>query len=47
MKQLKKWTDKKKTDLLFVFVNVFKFQEIKLKIVQKNFQEIKIMIITW
>ena len=36
----KKWADKKKTDLFFVFcncVNVFKFQENSFKIVQKNF----------
>ena len=35
-----KWIDKKKTDLFSVFckcVNVFKFQENKFKIVQKNF----------
>ena len=36
----KKWADKKKTDLFFVFcefVNVFKFQENNFKIIQKNF----------
>ena len=35
----KKWADKKKTDLLFVFCNcvVFKFQENNLKIDWKNF----------
>ena len=35
-----KWIDKKKTDLFSVFckcVNVFKFQENKFKIVEKNF----------
>ena len=36
----KKWADKKKADLFFVFCNcvdVFKFQENSFKIVQKNF----------
>ena len=32
----KKWTDKKKTDLI-CFVNVFKFQEDKFKIISNNF----------
>ena len=33
----KKWTDKKKIDFFVCFGNVFKFQEKKFKIVQKNF----------
>ena len=36
----KNWSDKKKTDLFFVFcefVNVFKFEENNFKIIQKNF----------
>ena len=36
----KNWSDKKKTDLFFVFcefVNVFKFEENNLEIIQKNF----------
>ena len=32
----KKWTDKKKADLIFLFC-VFKFQENKFNIVQNNF----------
>ena len=41
----KKWTDKKKSDLSLCFENVLKFQENKFKIVQKNFQEIKVKLI--
>ena len=33
----KKWADKKKTDFLFMFVNVLKFQENKFRIVQRDF----------
>ena len=33
----KKWSDKKKPDLFFKFVNVFKFQEDKFKTVQTKF----------
>ena len=34
---------KRKQACSFCFVNMLKFQEIKFKIVQKNFQEIKIL----
>ena len=42
---IKKWTDKRKQTCYLCFVNVFKFQENKFKIVQKNFEEIKITLI--
>ena len=36
---------KRKQARSLCFVNVFKFQETKFKIIQKNFQEIKIILI--
>ena len=36
----KKWTDKKKTNLCLNCLKVFKFQDNKIKIVEKNFKEI-------
>ena len=36
---------KRKQDLLFVFWNVFKFHENKFNTIQKNFWEIKIILI--
>ena len=43
--QVKNQRIKRKQTCSLCFVNVFKFQENKFKIVQKNFQEIKIIII--
>ena len=39
----KKWSDKKKQTCSLCFVNVFKSQENKFKIVQQNLLEIKII----
>ena len=43
--QVKKEQIKRKQTCSLFFVNVFKFQENKFKIVQKNFSEIKIILI--